>query len=499
MNQLRRSRSAFLVALVSLIGAIAACIGSSPAPSNQDPVVGDFTTATPGGSISVWLLTPQTALPGQGGEPIGPVATATAAAALAATETAIAVEPSPTSEGVVNEAARCPEAGTPNLPVNPPPFSQFATTIVEYLSAGGAPSILEASLRNWGALNDRGGLVRSDRDFTADGVPEVFVVALDPERSDSNPQPGDMFIYTCDDGAYRLIFQAGYAIDRGAPVIISADDLNGDLQNDMVYSTISCDVRACFLAVQAITWQSSLSSFDRLIREDVEVPNAEVFVGSVDEDPLQEIVMVSGQIESVQAGPQRPMTTTWKWDGEQFVVARIDVADPEYRVHALHDADDAFNVGGYQEAILRYEDVIRNEDYLSWTYFNETIFLRAYAIFRIMLAQSASGDLAAAETTYSFMQGQYESQPLPTTTPSEGTPAVTPTPTATPLVGPIDGFSFWQMADLFWNDFSINRDLPRACSLVVNFARSNPGSFEVLNSFGYSNREYVARDLCPFE
>ena len=50
--------------------------------------------------------------------------------------------------------------------------------IGRYLSAGGSATVLEATLRNWGAITDQGGVVQADTDMTGDGVLEVIVTAL---------------------------------------------------------------------------------------------------------------------------------------------------------------------------------------------------------------------------------------------------------------------------------------------------------------------------------
>ena len=321
-------------------GALLACLGS--APITIPTPAASFSTATPGGSISVSLLTPT--LPQEGlspGTPIGPVATATAYAATALAQTATAAVPSPTVPGIFTEPARCPAPGSPTLPAQSPPFARYAETIVQYLSAGGASTVLEASLRRWGALTDLGGLVRPDRDFTGDGVPEVLIVALDPQNANLIPPPGDLFIFGCEEGAYRLLYQAGYALDQGAPVIISADDINGDYLNDMVYTVQTCGTTACYGAVTIIEWRLALRNFASLTSVDIVEPYPQVVVSDVDGDNLKEVSVTSGLIASPAAGPQRIYTTIWKWDGTLYALSQTITSPAEYRIHIIHDADDA--------------------------------------------------------------------------------------------------------------------------------------------------------------
>ncbi len=90
-----------LSALIAACGPVADVIGDREAPTPTSRV---FSTATPGGKLSVWLITPTgqyvqpaTPTPGGVGNPVGPNATATAAIATiqAATLTAAAPPPAP--------------------------------------------------------------------------------------------------------------------------------------------------------------------------------------------------------------------------------------------------------------------------------------------------------------------------------------------------------------------------------------------------------------------
>ena len=74
-----------LTALIAACGPVADVIGDREAPT---PTSRAFSTATPGGKLSVWLITPTgqfvppaTPTPGGVGNPVGPNATATAAIA----------------------------------------------------------------------------------------------------------------------------------------------------------------------------------------------------------------------------------------------------------------------------------------------------------------------------------------------------------------------------------------------------------------------------------
>lgn len=481
-----------MLMILALTSALLACLGS--APITIPTPAASFSTATPGGSISVSLLTPTATLEGlPGGTPIGPVATATAYAATALAQTATAAVPSPTIPGIFTEPARCPAPGSPTLPTQSPPFTRYAETIVQYLSAGGASTVLEASLRRWGAITDLGGLVRPDRDFTGDGVPEVLIVALDPQRTNLIPPPGDLFIFGCEEGAYRLLYQAGYALDQGAPVIISADDINGDYLNDMVYTVQTCGATACYGAVKIIEWRLALRNFASLLSEDIVEPYPQVVVSDIDGDGPKEVSVTSGLIASIAAGPQRIYTTIWKWDGTLYALSQTITSPAEYRIHVIHDADDALRAGDTATAVDLYRQAATDDRLLSWQYPDEALYLKAYARFRMVVAYALAGNITRAQSAYDALIAQYAP---PTSTPPPDLPPTIPLPTPFGVVLP--GSGFVEMARLFWQDYALNRNVGRACQIVTGYARANPASYEVLNSFGFANRTYTANDMCPF-
>jgi hypothetical protein len=482
-----------LAALAGLVVTTLACDLAAPASNATSQP--NFSTATPGGSISVSLLTPTLTLPGLAAQfttPIGPVATATSAAATAAALTATAAAPTPTIPGVFVEPAKCPGPGSPTLPDKSPAFSQYAEIVVKYLSAGGAPTLLEAALRNWKAITDEGGLVRSDRDFTGDGVPEVFIVLLDPQNANDTPQPGDLYIFGCQEGAYRLLYQAGYRPDQGAPVVASADDINGDYINDLVYTILTCSDQGCSGRTSIMEWNVTLGNFNSLLGNEIVTVQPEVVVSDLDGDGYSEVSITSGIIPFPSAGPQRKITGIYKWDGMLYGLVQIKKTAAQYRIHVIYDGDDALAARDYSQAAELYKQAYTDEKLQAWQYPNEPQYLSAFARYRLMLAYTLKNNLDKAQAVHDELVTQYAAPPL------DVVPEGSPTPTPVPYAGLQPGIEFATMADLFWQNFALNRDISRACSLVINYARSNSRVLDVLNSFGYANRQYRPEDMCPF-
>jgi hypothetical protein len=480
----RLFKTPFSLAIGLILLSLLACVGSTP--ESQPTSLASFSTVTPGGRISVSLLTSTTTLEAveQDSQVIGPVATTTALAALADSMTATALAPGSTEQPLVSAPARCPAAGSPLLPDLPPPFSQYAEVIAAYLSEGGATTILEATFRTWNAFSEFGGLVRADRDFTGDGVPEVLVVLLDPSRAGDFPQPGDLFIFGCDNGKYRLLFQNGYASDRGVPFISSADDVNEDFLNDLIYTTTTCQGPSCFTTIKAYSWNLTLGNFDSLLTNEIREPSARVSVSDVYGDPYKELIVDTGIIEDVNAGPQRTYTSIYRWNGTAYVLSERLISPSQYRIHVIYDADQALLDGDYDRALELYEDVVKDSTLLAWRYPSETEYLIAYARFKEILLYTLRGQLPAAQGTRDRLVEQY-------TVPVEGGEG------GSLNFGALPGVEFARMADFWWGDFALNRDPGRSCQIVIGYIRANPTAIEVLNSFGFSNPTYTATDVCP--
>ena len=487
-----RSPDPLFIAALALAAAAIACIGGASSISPTEAA--SFATGTPGGRVSVSLLTPtqpSTDLVVQASTPIGPMATGTAQAATAMAQTQSAPLPTATIPGLLAAPAQCPAPANPRPPAQPSTFSQYDEATVLYLSAGGAPTVIEGRLAAWGAFTSYGGLVRADRDFTGDGVPEVLVVMMNPEHPEF-PYPGDLYIFGCENGSYRLLYQAGHAPNRSAPLILNTEhsDVNGNRLNDLVYVVQTCNADVCSTSVEVIEWNVTLSSFDSLLAEKVEEAFAAAEVADLEDDGLAEIIVRGGQGASEAAGPQRSQTITLRWDGARYSIASAQPADGEYRIHMIVDADEALRAGDYGTAIARYQRSL-NDSLRSWRYPDEAAHLQAYARFRIMLALAAQGNVGAAQAAHDELVAAYSPPP------AEGSEAggiiAGPLPANT-----LPGSGFVEMARLFWREYSASADLARACQVVTGYARAAPSSFEVLNSFGYANPTYTAPDLCPF-
>lgn len=472
-----------LIAALTVVGLIAACGPVADVIGDRDPPTptrGPFSTATPGGRLSVWLVTPTGQAAGatpsmpaaiEGGNPVGPNATATAlyATIQAATQTAAAPVTAPNFQ-----PGECPLPGSPAPPTRPGDFNDFSVVIGQFLSAGGSSTVLEAALRNWGAITEAGGVVQADTDLTGDGVREVIVTLYNPAiyNEEAPLNAGQMLVYGCDSGGYRLIYATQFNAGVALPVLSRVGDMNADVRSELVYYTESCNGVSCFKEGKILTWNAAVGVFEELNSGQIIAINGRLSIADVDEDGVLELTAQINPPGSAATGPTRSVLDTWDWNGADYVLAkREDAEDTRYRIHAVYEADDLLRGGEWRPAILAYDALRRDETLLSWTVPDERAVLRAYAAYRIVITYAHMRN-ARAEDWFEVLQRE--------------------NPPGSP------GHDFAQLGVAFMDNYRATSDSHAACAQAISAAAGLPNILGALNSYGYSNRAYTLNDLCPF-
>jgi hypothetical protein len=463
-----------LSALIAACGPVADVIGDRDAPT---PTSKAFSTATPGGRLSVWLITPTgqfvppvTPTPGGVGNPVGPNATATAAIATIQAATLTAAAPAPAPYFQPNQ---CPPLSSPPIPPPPQDFDDYSVVIGRYLSAGGPPTVIEATLRNWGAIADRGGVVQADTDITGDGVLEVIITLYNPAvyNDEALLNAGQLLVYGCDNGGYRLLYKTPYNAGLALPELLRVGDMNTDVKNELVYLTETCNGSSCYKEGKILSWNAIVGAFEELNNGQIVAINGRIGIADIDNDGVLELTANINPPGTTTSGPGRSVVDTWDWNGQDYMLAlREEPEGARYRIHAIYDADDLLRDRQWRPAILAYDDARRDKSLLSWTVPNEYEVLRAYAAFKIMITYALLGN-GRAEDWFNILQGEN----------APGTP----------------GNGFAQMGQAFMDNFRATNDARAACAQAIG-AGATGNVLSVLNSYGYNNRSYTLNDLCPF-
>jgi hypothetical protein len=473
-----------LLFIIVLLFASAGCdealdnIGDRP---EDTEVPGEFRTATPGGRISVWLVTP-TGEAGQvvqnvnsnetRGAVVGPAASATALVGTltAATQTAAAPANVPNFQ-----PDECPLASGRIPEPRPDTFAQFPAAIGTYLSDGGPTAVLEGELRNWGAITEQGGFVQDDTDLTGDGVPEIIVNIFNPFSY--NPvailNAGQLLVYGCDNNAYRLLYQTQTSSGTALPVVHRVGDMNGDIKSELVFDLQSCTGTSCTRDGEVLTWNPITGVLEPINNSPITSINGRIGVVDIDSDGILELTVTSSPTGDAASGPTRSVIEIWDWTGRNYVLAAREQDAPRYRVHMLHDADEAFSQQNWTTASAGYNAVRDDEELLAWPVVpNEQPVLRAYATYRLMLVSARRGRTGNAEGYLNTL--------------------VVENPDGTP------GAVYREIGQAFLDTFRESGSSSTACQAALAVASSRPEALSTLNSYGYANRFYNLVDLCPF-
>jgi hypothetical protein len=371
-------------------------------------------------------------------------------------------------------AQACPiPPGSPDLPsLNDP--HKWAPDILAYLNAGGFVSSLLDHIQ---ASNSTKPSARAGEilDLNEDGLEDLALV-LTQAPSKVTPLPsGSLLVFLCSSEAFRVAYVTSPASEAGLPKLQATRDFTGDGHPELLILWESCGAHTCFTQAEILKWNGS--GFENLWQgrsDDLPSPDIE-FQGPL-ADGSTAISITARGIGSAGAGPYREIRRTWAWHPEsgRFELSEEALADPKYRIHALHDADQAALEEDYKMATKGYLRVMEDGTLDDWSSDEDgRAALRAYAAFRQIVIDVRYGNTANARTGLDFLRAAY-----PPESPHHA------------YVG---------LTERFWETYQIEGDLREACLAAQSYALFNPDGILEPLYYGYANRTYLAADICPFD
>lgn len=360
----------------------------------------------------------------------------------------------------------------------------MAGAVLGFLNAGASLDQINAALTAWRATaiqpgtNAAVGGATSARLLPKEDA-QVIVVFTLAQESQAASRVGDVLIAACDKGQYRAIYLASQDPAFGAlvpnPRLHSVIDVSGDGLADMSFVNGECGSGTC---INSLTVLAHLPAQDPLgltnISQDIAgAPNATF--GFSPSGAGQLLTIAHGTFDDVNAGPQRGSSEAWAFNGA--AMGRIGATrEPAlYRIHALHDADDAFRRKDYAGATALYNRVISDAGLQAWdgpgALQEEQSALGAFAQFRLAQIALVQGNIAGAKSAFASlasMPANAESQP------------------------------YAAMAKAVSDALVDATDAVVACNTAVVFAEKNPRTHEQLGSatFGFANTDYQPADMC---
>jgi len=178
---------------------------------------------------------------------------------------------------------------------------------------------------------------------------------------------------------------------------------------------------------------------------------------------------------TVDAGPQRPVTTTLAWAGDGLTVTATVAGPAVYRYHVFRDGDEALFAGKYAHALDAYLRVRNSQTLKAWAAHvsrdEEEHLFAALVDWRLLLLELRLQNSSNAQIYYDHLLDSF----------SPGTA----------------GYAVAAMARRFGDSYSTRGDMALACAEAIRTPEAQE-ILDFLNSFGYGNPTYTWDDLCPF-
>jgi len=384
-----------------------------------------------------------------------------------ATAVALADLPTPTPN-----FSACPVAiEDPRIEDTPPINAPIVIEeIMRFLNDGGSIETLNRTLRDrWQIVRDEDTL-RADIDFTGEGTGDVLISYLNPDAR------ATLLILGCVEGEYRVLYD--FEAQDDTPItLIGLGDMNRDLRSDVLFASRVCPLESdtedtqdedCELRTRLIAWQANEYRFADILDAEVLSINPPQ-VNDIDADQVSELVVRLENRGNTSTGPLRTGLHIYDWNGEAYVLSVIQLDAPRYRIQVLFEADRAVRERNLRDALPLYEQALSPDSDLRAWFNDEAAPLRAYALYRLMIAQIAAQS-AQQTQTYQTLITEYpdaESAPI--------------------YVG---------MARAFLESYQTSGNPSAACEAAL--ALADESALALLNRYGTRNPTYALPDLCPF-
>ncbi len=361
--------------------------------------------------------------------------------------------------------------------------------ILNFLNSFGPTPLYKKLKQSWSTKN------YTFQDLTGDGLPELSVRAF------------SFYIFGCHSGQYKNLFELEPDGYLQAPSITTLKDVN---HNGIPELTILLGYMSQGGHSYAVyewngeTFANLIPSGDPDMGEIWVEATGEIHYEDVDRDSVQELILDSGipVWETYYSGlPWRNQRTTYKWNGQNYIPAKNEFAQPEFRFQAAQDGDLAVKQDEFDKAFDLYQQTIFSDKLREYSpeihknlqeiwqeHFTndkpsptpppndptEYPQLAAYAYYRMIILHTHLGELDAATIQYTTLQEKF--------------PAASP------------GQPYAEMASAFWDAYQTSQNMTNACGAAIAYAAAHPDILTVLGSdyHGWQSHTYVPADVCPF-
>lgn len=417
--------------------------------------------------------------------PIPPTATRTPRPTPTATNTPL--PPSPTAtrqfdskEALLNGLIQAWQSGT-HLNDLAPKLEQQ-----EWLMNENAPMLTYPSeAKSWAQV-----------DINGDGADEwlLSIITSDEFSTCASKTLGEFWVINGNGLIYTLTVNQDDYPYWNVPLFIEQADFNGDGQDDIVTRSIGCGahthmstyhilsgfngkitniiMRNNELELLANPYRMDHSSFetdDEWSSTGTNLSNASYEIIDATDDGLPDLVLKGGTFNSAGAGYQSWRVEVWSWDGSSVSLADIYWEATGQRFHLLLDANFAYDLGDFEQALADYQQVIEDENLGDAVFLNMQlgkIKTQQFAAFRLVLLNLQLGDKINANKWRDWLTVQYPTEPI-----AEAAAIL---------------LASWPNSQ------------QSSCADVLSHLENYDRFIQPLDTPGYGNRSLFAADLCPF-
>lgn len=340
--------------------------------------------------------------------------------------------------------------------------------ILDYVQDGGSVNGLRDGIRiRWQALGESG-FVRDDFDLTGEGTPDIVIGWRTPE------DVGELLVVGCRDGQYVIRDSAEMDSDQ-PPILVFVGEMNNAAPAELVYADELCDADAnCVYETYVWAWDGYSGQFRNLlttILNTLEIPE----LRDIDTDAVTEIVVNLRENGNTVTGPLRQGVMIYDWDGNNYPLSIIQLEAPRYYIQIAHEGDKQFSQLQMTNAAQTYTLLADATDLRYW-YNNEADWLKAYALYRLLLTYATLedprlGDVALRLNTDFALTAALSADELPV---------------------------YALMGYRFLDTLEVTGDLHAACLDTLQIVRERPEALDLLNRYGSRSPRYAELDLCPF-
>ncbi len=366
-----------------------------------------------------------------------------------------------------------------DVPGRPNAFADYPGVVGIYLTVAG-PGVLGAPclselIAGW-AMTEPDGVPLTPEERCLVGntdidTDEEVVVLFTAESEDGFGLLSNVVVFDLTPDGYVAVFES-WTSDQFSDFfphgIVAAEDITGNDNGELVYTTNTCVANTSTLSVQVVTGDGEV--YSELTPEGgILMTTADLVIEDQDGDGAQELVLRGGLFGSAGAGPQRTRTEVYGWNGVAYVLQETTFDSNDVLYFHILDADTLFDEGNFAMAAQRYREALADETLVETGYYdNELNELGAYAVFRIAAAQIIEGDTESALAA--LEQGLVD------------------------YAGMVNA----GLIEAFQRGYAASDNYQGGCLAVREHIDANLDDFQTAWEYGYSNPPFDPERVCPF-